>query len=171
VRPDGTLAPIRSFQSLGTIELHPTSKLDIYLYGGGEFAARTQFNQNEETGLFSTGYGATGLANFGCNIEQTPGSPVSTPTGVGGAAGFVPASPASCTGDTRAIYEGTVGFWYRFYKGPKGTVQFGPQYSYVQRTAWRGVGSGTVNGNPVETNGGPSAHENMVFTSFRYYLP
>jgi len=171
VRPDGTLAPIRSFQSLGTIELHPTSKLDIYLYGGGEFAARTQFNQNEETGLFSTGYGATGLANFGCNIEQTPGSPVSTPTGVGGAAGFVPGSPASCTGDTRAIYEGTVGFWYRFYKGPKGTVQFGPQYSYVQRTAWRGVGSGTVNGNPVETNGGPSAHENMVFTSFRYYLP
>ena len=172
VRPDGTLAPIRSYQSLGTIELHPTSKLDIYLYGGGEYADRTQFNFNEGTGLFTTGYGATGLPNFGCYIEQTPGSSVSTPTGVGGSAGFVPASPASCTGDTRAIYEGTVGFWYRFYKGPKGTVQWGPQYSYVQRTAWRGVGVGTVNGvADVGNNGGPSAHENMVFTSFRYYLP
>lgn len=161
VRPNGTLAPIRSYQSLGTIELHPTPKLDVYLYGGGEYADRTQFNFDEETGLAKTGYGATGLSNFGCNVEQPAGS-----------GGFAPGAPASCTGDTRAIYEGTIGFWYRFYKGPKGTVQWGPQYSYVQRTAWRGVATGTVNGVAgVGNNGGPSAHENMVFTSFRYYLP
>ncbi|MGA8767165.1 MAG: hypothetical protein WB559_09105 [Candidatus Acidiferrales bacterium] len=171
VRPDGTLAPIHSFQSLATVELHPTPKLDIYMYAGGEYAGRTQYQKAPPDGPFNVGYGATGLANFGCNVEQVPGSSVSTPTGVGGSAGFIPGSLANCTGDTRSIFEGTIGFWYRFYKGSKGTVQFGPQYSYVQRNTWRGVGTGTQNGVIVDTNGAPHGVENMVFTSFRYVLP
>jgi hypothetical protein len=59
------------------------------------------------------------------------------------------------------LIEGTVGFWYRFYNGPKGRFQFGPQYSYVTRNAWSGSGT------PNE----PHGLDNMVFTSFRYYLP
>ncbi|MBZ5693754.1 MAG: hypothetical protein LAN36_00185 [Acidobacteriia bacterium] len=171
VRPDGTLALIKSFQGLATIELHPTSKLDIYLYGGGEYAGRTQFTKAGSTVGPNEGYGATGLPNFGCFVEPPPGSSVSTPTGVGGGAGFVPGSLASCTGDTRTIFEGTAGFWYRFYKGSKGTVQFGPQYSYLQRNTWRGIGDGTVTGVGIESNGAPHSSENMVFTSFRYVLP
>lgn len=172
VRPNGTLAPIRSFQGLGTIEMHPTSKLDVYMYAGGEYAARTQF-ENPTTEAFTVGYGAVGSPNFGCNIEQIPGSSVSTPTGVGGSSGFIPGSLSSsiCTGDTRDIFEGTFGFWYRFYKGSKGTVQWGPQYSYIQRNTWRGVNTGTVDGATVTNNGAPHAVENMLFTSFRYYLP
>ncbi len=153
VRPDGTLAPIRSFQGLGSIELHPMPKLDVYMYVGDEYAARTSYGS-------TIGYGAPGLANYGCAIEQLPGS-----------GGFSPSNPTGCTGDTRNIIEGTFGFWYRFYKGPKGTVQWGPQYSYVTRTAWSGNGTGTVYGLPVTTDGKPTAVENMVFTSFRYYLP
>ena len=168
VRPDGTLALIRSFQSLGTIELRATPKLDVYMYVGGEYAARTQFLKG---GTFSEGYGAIALPNFGCSVEQAPGSAVSTPTGVGGSGGFVPGSLASCTGDTRNVIEGTFGFWYRFYKGSKGTVQWGPQYSYLRRNTWNGVGTGSVNGLTVTTNGAPHGVENMVFTSFRYVLP
>jgi hypothetical protein len=33
------------------------------------------------------------------------------------------------------------------------------------------VGSGTVNSIAVTTNGQPHSDENMIFTSFRYYLP
>ena len=55
--------------------------------------------------------------------------------------------------------EGTIGFWYRFYNGPKGRIQWGPQYSYINRNSWSGVGNS------------PNAVENMFFTSFRYYLP
>jgi hypothetical protein len=155
VRPDGTLAPVRSFQGLGTIELHPTPKLDLYMYMGDEYAARTTYGA-------TIGYGAPGLANFGCSfpIEPLPGS-----------GGVSPTNAASCTGDTRNIIEGTFGFWYRFYKGPKGTVQWGPQYSYVTRTAWSGNGAGTVDGIAVTGAAKPTAVENMVFTSFRYYLP
>jgi hypothetical protein len=57
------------------------------------------------------------------------------------------------------VIEGTAGFWYRFYNGPKGKLQFGTQYSYVTRNTWSGVG------------GDPHGIENMFLTSFRYYLP
>jgi hypothetical protein len=158
VHPDGTLEPVRSYQGLGSIELHPTPRLDLYMYVGDEYAQRTQYNFTP-TG-FTVGYGATGLKNFGCQVQQAPGS-----------GGFSPTAPANCTGDTRNIMEGTFGFWYRFYKGPKGTVQFGSQYSYVTRTAWSGIGTGTQNGVPISTAGTPTAFDNMVFTSFRYVLP
>ena len=150
VHADGTLALIRSYQGLGTLEFH-YPKFDVYMNGGGEYAARTAFLKSANTGV---GYGSPFFPNFTCSTEPVPGS-----------GGFAPGSLGSnCTGDTRNIIEGTFGFWYRFYKGPKGTVQFGPQYSYVVRNTWAGVGA------PGFTNE-PHAVENMVLTSFRYYLP
>jgi hypothetical protein len=175
---DGTLALIRSFQALGTLQLHPTAKLDINFYAGGEFAGRTQF-QKTVGGAFNEGYGATGLSNFGCNAEvlpfaaQSTGASTGIPTGVAGSNGFIPGTTQNCTGDTRNLIEGTVSFWYRFYKGPKGTVQFGMQYSNYVRNTWRGVASGTgADGLTYSVpNGAPHSDENMVFTSFRYVLP
>jgi hypothetical protein len=163
VRPDGTLAPIRNFQSLGSLEFHATPKLDIYAYVGGEYDARTAYIKSGT--VPNEGYGAIGFANFGCFTETVPGSTTSTATGVGGAAGFVPGSLANCTGDTRNIIEGTLGFWYRFYKGPRGTVQGGEQYSYMDRNTWSGAGA------TAGTFAAPHGVENMVMTSFRYYLP
>lgn len=188
IQADGTLAPgsgtlalIRSYQALGSLELHPSQKLDIYMYVGGEYAGRTQYTYNPNyptppTVLDNEGYGALNLANYGCGVEQAPGSPVSTPTGVGGSSGFVPGSLTNCAGDTRNIIEGTFGFWYRFYKGSRGTIQWGPQYSYIQRNTWVGCAAQTPCGMGVEngvtvTNSAPHAVENMLFTSFRYYLP
>src|ERR1700722_6265843 len=175
---DGTLAAIRNFQALGTLQLHPMPKLDINFYVGGEFEARAQY-QKTLGGAFNEGYGGTGLSNFGCNIEQLPYAAQSTsastgvPTGVAGSNGFIPGATQNCTGDTRSLIEGTVSFWYRFYKGPKGTVQYGMQYSNYVRNTWRGVASGTgADGLPYSVpNGSPHSDENMVFTSFRYVLP
>jgi len=70
----------------------------------------------------------------------------------------------SCTADTRNLIEGTLGFWYRFYNGPKGRLQSGLQYSYTVRNTW----SGTSNDAGIT---GPAGRQNMVLTSFRYYLP
>jgi hypothetical protein len=101
--------------------------------------------------------------NSGCYTELPPGTATSGqfPTST---TGFLPASPANCTGDTRNDLEGTIGFWYRFYKGPKGTIQWGPQFSYVLRNTWEGVPG-------PSTTGEPSPNDKMVLTSFRYYLP
>jgi hypothetical protein len=150
VRPDGTLALIRSYQSLGTIEFH-YPKVDVYLNAGGEFAGRRAFASGPTTAV---GYGSPLFNNSGCWTEPTPGTN-----------GFTPGSLPGCTGDTRNVIEGTAGFWYRFYKGPKGTVQWGPQYSYIARSTWSGVGS------VAHPTGQPSGTENMFFTSFRYVLP
>lgn len=169
VHPDGTLVPVHNFQALGTLQLHPTPKLDIYMNVGGEFEERTFYTTS--TGK-PEGYGALGFSNAGCWTETLPitgpatNTNLGVPTGVGGGTGFIPGALGSCTGDTRNLLEGTLGFWYRFYKGSKGAVQYGMQYSNVDRNTWRGVaGSGPA------ASGQPHADENMVFTSFRYYLP
>jgi hypothetical protein len=145
---------------LGTLE-YRGKKLDVYAYGGIEYAGRAyDFDANPNAAgtapVGYVGYGAPEFSNAGCYTETVP---VTT-----GTAGFNPGTLAHCTADTRAIMEGTLGFWYRFYNGPKGKFQFGTQYSYVTRETWSGVaGTGT--------SGSPSGLDNMIFTSFRYYLP
>jgi len=71
----------------------------------------------------------------------------------------VPTSSQLCNSQNRDTWEVTPGFWYRIWKGKEGTVQYGMSYAYVHRKAWAGVG------------GNPTAVENIVMTSFRYYLP
>ena len=159
IRPDGKLALIRNYQALGTLEYH-AAKFDVYSNVGGEYDSRVAFLNAAGKAV---GYGAPLFANFGCSTETLPGT--TTPAGTTGGAGTIPGSLANCTGDTRNLIEGTLGFWYRFYKGPKGTVQWGAQYSYVARNTW--FGTGMIKGTAAQ----PYGNENMVFTSFRYYIP
>ncbi len=152
INGDGTLHLIKNFAELTTIE-YRARKFDIYGYGGVEYAARTA-SFDPVTGK-EVGYGAPLFNNSGCYAELPP--TVDT--------GFTPTSLSSCTSDTRALFEGTIGFWYRFYSGPRGRFQFGTQYSYVTRDAWSGTGF--TKGVGVS----PEGLDNMVFTSFRYILP
>ncbi len=151
---NGALALIRGGQALGTVELHPTPKLDIYFNGGVEYASRTWFDTSSGTTISSVGYGSPFFNNSGCSTEVVPGNQ-NTP-GAGG----------TCNGDLKDLFEGTIGFWHRFYKGPKGTLQWGLQYSYLKKNAWSGN-----NNAPTAVGVKPTAIENMFFTSFRYYLP
>ena len=154
INADGTLHLIKNLEGLTTLEWK-SKKLDIYGYGGVEYAQRTA-SFDPVTGK-EVGYGAPLFNNSGCYTELAP--TVDT--------GFTPTSLSSCTADTRAVIEGTVGFWYRFYSGPRGRFQFGTQYSYVTRDTWSGVGPAGA-GNPGVT---PEGNDNMIFTSFRYVLP
>ena len=178
-RPDGVLVPVRNYQALGTLEYH-SQRLDIYANVGMEYEGRTAY----VFGGKGAGYGSNLFSNSGCYVEGPPtatvinvDTPGTTPgtigsgtvpvVGTGGTPltpGFNPSNPANCTGDTRSIIEGSMGFWYRFYNGPKGRLQWGPQYSYIDRNTWSGVG-------PNGVGVSPNANENMIFTSFRYYLP
>jgi len=154
VRPDGVLSLIRSYQALGTLEWH-TPRLDIYMNGGGEYAGH---DWTLNAAGKPVGYGSPLFNNTGCYVETPPGTPTGGqfPTS---SAGFLPGGLANCTADTRNILEGTFGFWVKVYNGPKGRIQWGPQYSYVVRNTWAGMGAT------------PHGVDNMVFTSFRYYLP
>ena len=55
--------------------------------------------------------------------------------------------------------------WIKPYNGPKGRMQFGPQYSYIVRNAWAGAGP------TAGTFVSPHGVDNVIYTSFRYYLP
>lgn len=144
VRPNGTLAPLRSGQGLVTLETHPTTRLDVYFNYGMEYVARGAYT----VGAAGEGYGSPLFNNSGCGVETLPGN-----------TGFTVGGLANCNNDASNVMEGTGGFWYRFYKGPKGTLQYGMQYSYVVRHVWSGVG------------GAPHNNDNMFWTSFRYYIP
>jgi len=143
----GTFHLVRSSQGLATLEWH-APKVDIYLNTGAEYASRTaSFDPILNKAV---GYGSPSFSNSGCFTETVPINNT----------GFLPGSLSSCTADTRVVIEGTAGFWYRFYNGPHGRLQWGPQFSYVTRNAW----SGNLGFEPHGIDG-------MIFTSFRYYLP
>ena len=109
-----------------------------------------------KTGL-NGGYGNQFFNNSGCSTELAPANQ------------NTPSSAGSCAGDTKNVLEATLGFWHYFYKGDKGRVAWGMQYSYLMRDAWSGNNSSVT----VPTAPGVSTKgiDNMIFTSFRYYLP
>jgi len=190
-RPDGSLALIHNAQWLGRLEWHVTPKFDLYGYVGGEYDARAAYVGYQTVKVTNTpaipgcgavgqqpcpgggiqpnypaltttsiglegigGYGSPYANNSGCSTESLP-----TATGTPGAGG-------TCAGDTRYLGEGTIGFWQKFYQGEKGRLQWGMQWAYVYRNGWSGKDglTGTVNVSP-------HAVDNIVLTSFRYYLP
>ncbi len=156
VRPNGTLAPIRGGGALGTLELHPTPKLDVFFNYGVEYAYRTDFNFTNVAGAnVAVGYGSPFFNNSGCELAPTlPGGP------------FVASNNGTCSGNTRNIQEGTVGFWHKIYNGPKGGLRWGLQYSYFTKNSWSGN-----NNTPTAPGVNAKAVDNMVWTSFRYYIP
>ena len=180
IRPDGSEALIRTVHGLGALELHPTPKLDLYAYYGAEYAFRAAYTGYDSitktitaaipatpttiaipsttTTKISTtgigGYGSPFANNSGCSTENAPLNQLD------------PSGGGTCAGDTRVIWEGTLGFWHKIYNGPKGGLRWGIQYSYITRTGWSGN-----NNVPTAPGIAPKAVDNMIFTSFRYYIP
>lgn len=178
LRPDGTQALIRTAHALGGFEYHATPKLEIYAYYGGEYGARAAYKGYDSIAITKTpaipatattlaipattttafklnqigGYGSPFANNSGCSTENPPSNQLT------------PSAGGACAGDTRIVMEGSLGFWHRFYQGPKGGLRWGLQYSYFTRSGWSGN-----NGTAISFS--PKAVDNMVWTSFRYYLP
>jgi hypothetical protein len=96
----------------------------------------TYFYGSEEYLPRDYGYGLKTINNSNCFAEAT----------------------YSCSASVKSLEDGAAGFWYRFYKGPAGTVQFGMNYVYVLKEAWHGVGA-------------PRGIDNIAESSFRYYFP
>jgi len=159
--PNGTLALIHNYQALGTLEWH-SKHWDVYGNAGGEYAQRTVYKLTPASSF--VGYGRPDQTGTGaCLLEPNPAANQN-----GTKPGFQPASNG-CN-DLRNIIEGTFGVWYKVYNGPKGRIQFGPQYSYmVVNTWWNSSRLNNVGTNPFAPT--PHTIENMFFTSFRYYLP
>ncbi|HJX01202.1 MAG TPA: hypothetical protein VJ453_13610, partial [Terriglobales bacterium] len=120
-RANGTLAPIRGGSALVGLELHATPKLELWAYYGGDFAERQLYNP-----AGSQGYGRFTAATTGCNVETIATTGNNTPASS-------TTNPAACAPDIRDIQELSAGWWYDFYRGPKGRFRQGFQYSYLTK--------------------------------------
>ncbi|MGA8072175.1 MAG: hypothetical protein WB995_01790 [Candidatus Acidiferrales bacterium] len=178
-RPDGTEALIRTGHGLGSLEFHATPKFDIFAYFGAEYAWRAGYQGYDSIAVTKTpaipatstspaipatvttafkldqigGYGSPFANDTGCSTENPPSNQLT------------PSAGGICAGDTRVIMEGTLGFWHRIYQGPRGGLKWGIQYSYFTRNGWSGNDNGSAPGVS------PKAVDNVVLTSFRYFIP
>src|SRR5271165_2385527 len=137
VNPAGQERTLQNYQALVSLEWH-SPKWDFYGYGGGEYVGKTWYiNASGKP----EGYGSPLFNNTGCQTETLPGTGQgSGSTYYATGAGYQPGLATSCVGQNKSVVEGTTGFWYKPYNGPKGRLQMGMQYSYLVRTAWVGYG-------------------------------
>jgi len=169
----GQLVPIHNLSGLLSADVTPNPRLQLYFYYGGDYAGRedeatsgattlgaptaAQSAAGEWGGTWKTpsaaavGYGSRMLSTSACNATTSP-------TYNGSSTGYY--AGGSCGAQTRDVQEGTGGYWYDIYKGDRGRLRQGFQYSYAVREGWSGA-----------AGIGAKGIENMVFTSFRYYLP
>jgi hypothetical protein len=156
LRPDATISPLHGFSGLSTVEFNPNKRLNIYANYGGDYIGRDY----TIAGGKQVGYGTYTADMSGCRIEpaSTAAFPSSDPSTPGD-------STNGCKGNNKDVSEFTAGYWFFIHNGPKGGLKQGFQYSNIRRDLWSGAGG------PLNPAGGAHGNDNMVFTSFRYYLP
>jgi hypothetical protein len=172
----GEFSPLHNLSALSTVEIAATPRLTLYANYGGDYAGRSSWSgttlgaptaTKNAAGVWGghwaapavapVGYGSYYLSNSACLTSSAPGYN-------GSSTGYYPGG--SCGAQTKDVQEITAGYWYDFYKGDYGRLRQSIQYGYAVRQAWTGA---PVAGSP---NGvGAKGVDNMIFTSFRYYLP
>lgn len=190
----GAFSPIHNGSGLVTVEATPNPRLTLYLNYGIDYAGRDDWGVAGSTtslgaptadfcsttggvttcatsasaaaiaaggkwgghwgapGNSAVGYGSRLLNNSSCNTNSNPGY------NGGASTGYAPGG--SCGAQNRNVQEFTGGYWYDIYKGDRGRLRQSIQYGYAVREGWSGA-SGI----------GAKGIDNMIWTSFRYYLP
>jgi hypothetical protein len=145
--PDGTFAadgepkPLPQVMGYAGLVGHVTKAVDLYGYWGFDGVGRGLYNSGTGAKTVQVGYGGTTTPTSGCYIENS--------------------ATATCAAQTASVWDVSLGAWWRFLKGPYGTVQAGLQYEYIRRTAFRGAAGGG-------TSNTPDTNDNIVYLDLRY---
>ena len=108
--PSAEIDPLKAFSALSTLEINPNPRLTVYLNYGGDYVYRGYVGK--------IGYGSPLTNMSGCDTEPVAGS-----SAVNGGDGFSPSNPSNCGNQNKDVQEFTAGYWYNFYKGPKGGLR------------------------------------------------
>ncbi len=158
VRPDGTLAGVKSGSTIGGFEWQVSPKTLFYGYGSGAYFDRAVYEQ-DTTATPTSGTGTCTYTNFIGYGNGKSATPVATGTAV------CPAAPAPTGNANRFLYEPTIGIIQTFWRNPSyGDLKLITQYSYVSRAPW-------FNTAPASASILPTAHNSMVYIDLRYDLP
>jgi hypothetical protein len=145
-----TLQPVKSTAELVGFELHPTPKWDWYLYVGNEYYQRVNYSDSVHNLPLNAALGLGG-ANQSCGGAMCLGYANSNITSI-----------TSQTSPNRDVWEGTVGYIYKFWSGPYGTFQTMGEYQYYHRAVWQTAFAGPE---PLKGN------MQMIDLAMRYVLP
>src|SRR5580704_11518608 len=159
----GEFTPLHNLSALGTVEIAATPRLTIYLNYGGDYAGRSSWSgttlgapsaAQNAAGVYgghwaapstaAVGYGSYYLSNSACLTTAAPGYN-------GSSTGYYPGG--SCGAQTKDVQEGTLGYWYDFYRGDYGRVRLGMQYAYALREGWSGAVVSSNGSNGVAAKG------------------
>ena len=132
-KANGDPSPLPEIMGTVGIVAHPVKSVDLYTFLGTESIGRSTFTTGKGSKTTGFGYGTSYVSTAGCDIEL-----------------------GSCSAQTRALDDVSIGGWWRFLHGGFGTVQAGAEYSYVKKIAFHGTG------------GKPDTDDNVVFFTLRY---
>ncbi len=147
INQNGTPIPIPEADLLVGFVAHPTKAFDLYAYAGTEQEEKRSFNERIGSSNVAFGYGNGAFIDTGCDIEG---------------------SSAACSGETRGLVDGTLGGWWKFLRGPFGTMEVGTEWEYIRRTAFAGTSVSGTGSHAVDSTITPKTDDNMVLFSFRY---
>lgn len=139
VEPTGALSTNRESSVLFGLTFTPMPQLTAYAYAG-----REQMDQNWFTATITASGGVFGPYGYGY------GNPLFVVSGCYTLGG-------KCQASTASVSDLTAGFWWKYYQGVLGNLQFGLQAEVLERKSFAGVG------------GAPAANIFIGMASFRYY--
>jgi hypothetical protein len=138
--PSGTIQPIHEVIAMSGLTFHAGQRWDFYLFAGEDRENSQSYN------LTTMPNGTATVVPYGLGNTSYSNTGCWSETAVG-----------ACVGNEHLVEQATTGFWNKPYIGKYGTLRWGLQYSRTEFKAFHGVG------------GAPTAIDNMVFGSFRYY--
>jgi hypothetical protein len=161
VRPDGTLAGVKSGSAIAGFEWQATPKTLVYGYGSLAYFGKSVYTDTFTTA--ATGTGATGICTVTDFVGYGNGSGTVTNSGTG----TCPTATAFSTSANRLLYEPTFGIVETLWRNPSyGDLKIITQYSYVSRAPWFVQAPTVVNPTAL-----PTAHNSMVYIDLRYDIP
>jgi len=133
----GHVVPLKGSTWLAGLVAHPDPALDVYAYFGQEKVDAAYSVVLDGTGAVTgyVGYGSPALDLSGCATE-------------GG----------TCAPNNGKVQQGTIGAWWKVYRGSLGYLQIGVQGSYTKLQALAGL-------NGLQ----PDTHMTVGMVSIRYY--
>jgi hypothetical protein len=126
---DFQMQPLKSYSFLGGFETHPTPKVEIDALFGQEHYYQdiytTDVKSAAGTAASLAGYGLPTTSVTGCFNENATAA---------AAAGRGDA----CAPNNKTLWNAKLFGYYDLYKGTKGTLRYGVEVDYIERTTWAG---------------------------------
>jgi hypothetical protein len=156
IRLDGdhSMQPLKSYSYLAGFETHPVRKVEIDALFGQEHYYQDLYPVfGSSTGAVA-GYGAPSTSVGGCFFENAAQA---VAAGVGDA----------CAPNNKTLWNAKLYGYYDLYKGPMGTLRYGAEVDYIERTTWAGVAGTTA----APFNFQAKGNDKTGFVTMRYIFP